>query len=366
MTGIVVVTKSPDVEGNLLWLEMGRSLTEFCLVVPFEARYVSEDLLKHGFVTSLKTVPTKRLSRQFRYTYGLQSLLKEHSPSLVHVVAEPWALDVTQSIHAGFATIVHSAENRYSKESFVADAIRFGLAARNLRRAAGGVAWNSTALEAMRVAGLRIEGPSCISPSTTRLRLKPVKSVSLDRKPLSVLFVGRLEPDKSVETLIRAIDGYADQIQLSVVGDGSLRGELEQLSASLSNPASFLGYCDAQRVRELMRASDVLVLPSVDLGVVCEQFGLVLLEAMAEGTAIVASNACSIPEVVGNAGILCPPGDVEALRGALLRLAQDRELLAVWSSRAADRYQRWSPATLSESIVRLWRECLVRDQREGK
>lgn len=105
--------------------------------------------------------------------------------------------------------------------------------------------------------------------------------------------------------------------------------------------------------------SDVLVLPSRDEGYVCEQFGLVLVEAMAEGTGIVASDVCSIPEVVKGYAELVPPDSAEALAAVLSRLATDDDELARLSRISADRYESYSPYALSEIAKSLWMRVLL-------
>jgi glycosyltransferase involved in cell wall biosynthesis len=94
-------------------------------------------------------------------------------------------------------------------------------------------------------------------------------------------------------------------------------------SLGIADAVDFLGYVDDPADVELPRlyaAADVFVLPSLREG-----FGFVLLEAMASGLPIVASNASAIPEVVGDAGILVPAQDAGALAKALARLIADPE-----------------------------------------
>jgi glycosyltransferase involved in cell wall biosynthesis len=148
------------------------------------------------------------------------------------------------------------------------------------------------------------------------------------RSPNSVqiLFVGGHEARKGVDTLIHAVAHLLKEglsIHLVTVGDGpemrALRGLSEKLG--VSKDIEFLGYLpdpgDAVLPR-IYAESDLFVLPSRQEG-----FGFVLLEAMASGTPIIATNTSAIPEVVDGAGILCPPDDVEALMAAIRDLTKN-------------------------------------------
>ncbi len=137
--------------------------------------------------------------------------------------------------------------------------------------------------------------------------------------------VGLLKSRKGHEVLFRAVRGMRTRFPLMtvlVVGEGPLRTRLEALSRQLgiTEQIRFIGFRDD--VGRLMRAADVVVLPSLNEG-----FGYVLAEAMAQARPVVASRTSSIPEVVeeGRTGLLVPPGDAEALGDALIDLAGDPE-----------------------------------------
>jgi len=140
------------------------------------------------------------------------------------------------------------------------------------------------------------------------------------------LFVGKLERTKGIETLIAAFK-TSDILQnagyrLQIVGpDGNAS---EQVSDCLKTGASNidrLGFISEADLEQLYLTCRSFVFPSF-----AEGFGLVLLEAMARGAPVIAADATSLPEVVGEAGILVPPGDVDALRTAMERLALEDAL----------------------------------------
>lgn len=128
-----------------------------------------------------------------------------------------------------------------------------------------------------------------------------------------VLFIGRLDRQKGVETLLAAVEGLSDRIALRiigspVVGDGApLRLDQPGVTA--------LGWCDQDRIRRELDICDCVVVPSR-----WEGFGLVAVEAMRAGRAVIATRNGGLPEVVdeGRTGWLVPPEDPMALRHALL------------------------------------------------
>ncbi|MEX0745171.1 MAG: glycosyltransferase family 4 protein [Phycisphaeraceae bacterium] len=143
-----------------------------------------------------------------------------------------------------------------------------------------------------------------------------------------VLFVGRLAAVKGVAVLLEAmaeVVRQCPQAELTLVGDGADRGELERLAGELGVAAHvrFVGYRSPSEVRALLEASDLFVLPSFAEGV-----PVVLMEAMAAGVPVVATRVAGVSELVedGVAGRLVHPGDSEALTRAMAALLNDAAL----------------------------------------
>lgn len=141
------------------------------------------------------------------------------------------------------------------------------------------------------------------------------------RRPL-LGTIGRLEPQKGVDVLIRAL-ADVEEADLLVVGDGNERAGLEALARAVgvSDRVEWQGWSDTPR--SYLGALDVFVLPSRNEG-----FPLAVLEALLAGTAVVASDVGSVAEAIrdGETGILVPPEDPVALAGALRRLLADQTL----------------------------------------
>jgi glycosyltransferase involved in cell wall biosynthesis len=149
----------------------------------------------------------------------------------------------------------------------------------------------------------------------------PAVAREQQRRPL-VGSIGRLEPQKGVDVLIRAL-AYVEDATLLVVGDGSERERLEELArvVGVSERVDWHGWSETPR--NYLGALDVFVLPSRNEG-----FPLALLEALLAGTAVVASDVGSVAEAIqdGETGLLVPPDDHVALAGALRRLLADESL----------------------------------------
>ena len=143
-----------------------------------------------------------------------------------------------------------------------------------------------------------------------------------------LLFVGTLQPRKNLERLLRAFDRVAERVSgpltLALAGGvGWHEVRLQRALASLRTPdrVRVLGYVPDTDLAALMSGALALAFPSLHEG-----FGLPVLEAMACGTPVLASATSSLPEVVGDTGLLVDPLDVEAIAGGLERLVRDADL----------------------------------------
>jgi len=141
-------------------------------------------------------------------------------------------------------------------------------------------------------------------------------------------FAGRVCEEKGLWTLLDAMRALPDGFCLVIAGDGPLLPEVKQAAqeAGLKGRIHLAGLCPKDELWRLYAASDCLVLPSLTTPTWKEQFGGVLADAMAVGLPIVGSDSGAIPQVVGDAGIICPEGDATALAAAMSLLASDEKL----------------------------------------
>jgi len=210
----------------------------------------------------------------------------------------------------------------------------------SLRRAAGAYTCNLEAGRILRRRGLA--GELELLPLGVDVdRFHPV-----DRDPptgeLRVGYVGRLIPHKGVAVLVQAI-ARDPRLRAEVYGAGPTAHGLAELAGQLgvADRVVFHGHVDEDGMPEVYPHLDVLAVPSVPMAGWVEQFGRVVVEAQASGVPVVASASGALPDVVGDSGLLVPPGDPAALGAALVRLLDEPGLwsrLAEAGARGAGRY----------------------------
>jgi glycosyltransferase involved in cell wall biosynthesis len=152
--------------------------------------------------------------------------------------------------------------------------------------------------------------------------------------PKRLLVVTRMFERKGVQFLLKALEGLPDEFDVHVVGDGPYLETLKSLASTLGVRATFHGYMDndSAELRNLYETASIFAFTSES-----ENFPIVLLEAMAAGAAIVTTSGTGCAEVVGDAALLVPPRDADALRAALEKLSRDPELVRRLGSAARER-----------------------------
>lgn len=150
-------------------------------------------------------------------------------------------------------------------------------------------------------------------------------AVSIPNKTASgdgILYLGRLYPKKSVEYLIKAMDGL--DVRLTIVGDGPERSRLEQLAERLDVDVTFVGSVPPDRVDHYYRNAEVFVLPSTE----GEGMPNVVLEAMSWGLPVIATDSGGLRSMVdhGNTGYIVPMRDPDAISKYIQKLISNPEL----------------------------------------
>lgn len=165
----------------------------------------------------------------------------------------------------------------------------------------------------------------------TGVDTKRFQPASTEASP-AILFVGRLEDIKGTQFLIRAAAEVQRELpaaELVVIGDGSLRADLEKFAKQSLRCYRFLGARTSEEVREWMNRASVVCVPSIARPSGEEEgFGMVSAEAQAVAKPVVAFDSGAISEVVchGRTGFLAPERDWKTLAGYLMTLLQSDEL----------------------------------------
>jgi glycosyltransferase involved in cell wall biosynthesis len=180
-----------------------------------------------------------------------------------------------------------------------------------------------------------------------------------------VVSVGRLAGFKGFEYLIDAAS-HLDGAAVAIVGDGELRRELEQRAQASSARVTMIGSMSHDRVAGAMAAADVVVVPSVvDRAGRVDATTSTVLEAMASGTPLVATNVGGIPEIVKDEynGLLVPEKDPAALAAAIRRLQDDPELRARLARQAREfAVERLGWAAVAEALERTYETAISRSR----
>ncbi len=168
----------------------------------------------------------------------------------------------------------------------------------------------------------------------------------------------RLVPEKGVDMVMEAALDLPGVWRLHVAGDGPALPGLQQMSYDLGIAARthFDGPISSADMPTYLRNLDVLVLTSRTLPNWKEQFGRMLIEAMACGVPVVGSDSGEIPNVIGSAGLIVPEGDSDALRLTLLQLMQDDDLRRELSRRGRERVlEHYTQSQIAVETVDVYR-----------
>lgn len=172
-----------------------------------------------------------------------------------------------------------------------------------------------------------------------------------------LLYVGTLEPRKNLTTLLDAYGEVARRTDVPLLiggGKGWLYTPIfERLEAlGLRERVHFVGYIDEDELPLWYAAATAFVFPSI-----YEGFGMPPLEAMACGTPVVTSNTSSLPEVVGDAGIMVDPHDQAALAAALIEVIRNADLRAELRARGLQRAAQFTWRTTAERTLRAYADA---------
>ncbi|HEY6362431.1 MAG TPA: glycosyltransferase family 1 protein [Vicinamibacterales bacterium] len=183
-----------------------------------------------------------------------------------------------------------------------------------------------------------------------------------------IIFIGTLEPRKNIGALLDAYEALLRRRpglpRLVMAGRATedAAGWLQRIGAPpLAGHVTHLGYVPQNEREQFYARARLLVLPSLDEG-----FGLTALEAMSAGVPVVVSNRGSLPEVVGNAGTLVEPDDVQGLASAIERVAVDDRVALDHARAGLARAREFTWERAATALRRAYADALARRQaREG-
>ncbi len=190
----------------------------------------------------------------------------------------------------------------------------------------------------------------------------------IEKKQTTILFVGRLVEEKGIMDLY---EGYKKiqnskfktqnyNLNLKIVGDGYLKKKLrKKINRDRLNNFCSIEQKSYEEMPQVYRDSDVLVVPSKTTKTWEEQYGMVLIEAMASGLPIVAYDSGAISEVLGGVGLLVREGDVNELAKAIVQLIENKNLRIKLGKMGRERVEKeFDPKKTARKIGEIYRNIL--------
>lgn len=367
---VVVVSKTFVAESSQRMLEELAALpgVELTLITPPEWRSDDGRTLPFTpvFVRGYKVHPLPVVfnGRYHFYMYrGLSSVIRELRPDIVHIDEEPYnpagaqAQRVAQLVGAKSVFVVlqnlsrdypfpYSAMERYNYAR-TAHVIAVNAAAADVTRRKG----YTGPLSVFTVYGI---DPELYQPMPRR-EPRPAPDT------IVIGYLGRLTLYKGTGLLIEALASMPLRYRLRFIGSGPDEPALRQMveERELNDRVDFHPAVPSTSVPAALAEVDMLAVPSMTQPNWMEQFGRVLIEAMACGTPVVGSSSGEIPRVIGDSGIITPEGDVNALRAALLRLGDDPQLRAAYARAGRERVlAMFTNAAAARNIYQVYQRTL--------
>ena len=172
----------------------------------------------------------------------------------------------------------------------------------------------------------------------------------------TIAYVGRHEPRKGLEILLKSVESLPPNVTVWIMSDGP---QTEELRTKYTGEARlrWLGPVSDEEKISRIKGADVLCVPSLR----GESFGIVLLEAMAAGTPVVASDLPGYRNVAANGdeAFLVPPGEAESLARALTKVLEDQELAQGLTEAGTKRVAEFSMERLAEIYVEKYERAIA-------
>jgi glycosyltransferase involved in cell wall biosynthesis len=233
-----------------------------------------------------------------------------------------------------------------------------------LNQADAAIAGNEEAVAVWRAKGFTRPMPVIpqfgVDPEVFR-PVEPLARPAGGTTPFVVGYAGRLVAEKGVDLLLRALALLPGEVRAHVVGSGPERTRLGRLAAELGLTArvTWTPLVPSAEMPGVLAGFDCLVLPSRTRPNWKEQFGRVLIEAMACGVPVVGSNSGELPKVIGDAGCLFPEGDAPALAEQVRQLWQQPERRGTLAARGRERVlARYTQRRVAEATVAVYHSLL--------
>jgi glycosyltransferase involved in cell wall biosynthesis len=308
----------------------------------------------------------------FFFHRQLRQVISAWAPDIIHLTEEPWSLVTRQCLgyQRRFApqagVVVESWQN--IRKNFPSPFNQ--IEQHTLRQADHLVAGSEEIREVLRSkgAGSNISVvPLATSPERFFRQENPALKEELAPGLPLIGYIGRIVTQKGLHHLLYALPQVNTPCRLLLLGDGPQRQELIALSQQLgiTERVRFITQVPYDQVPMYISQLDALVLPSLTTPTWKEQFGRVLIEAMACQVPVIGSDSGEIPVVIGNAGLVYPEGDSAMLAAAIDALLSDpakRSALAQAGYERVHAHYTW--ARITEQTIQVYEQACAHKRRK--
>jgi glycosyltransferase involved in cell wall biosynthesis len=297
------------------------------------------------------------------YYPRLSRIMREVRPEIVHIDEEPYNFATFQAMRLssryGARALFFAFQNLY--RVYPPPFRQFEQY--NYAHAATAIAGNQDAADVLRRKGYRgtlhVIRQFGIDPDIYKRR-KPRPNRSSD-SPFTIGYVGRLVEQKGLPTLIDALASLPVNCRAVFIGYGPMKSVLEEQAArlGLADRIVFKGAVPTHQIPNEMQDIDVLALPSLSRPNWTEQFGRVLIEAMACETPVIGSSSGEIPLVIGDAGLIFQEGNVQELSACIRKLLDDTSLYMDLAQRGRQRVlEHYTQARIAQQTYEVYRSMI--------
>ncbi|MEZ4520393.1 MAG: glycosyltransferase family 4 protein [Thermomicrobiales bacterium] len=343
---------------------------ELCLVVPpyWRENRVGDQPLQEMFTEGYElAVEPMRFNGHHHVHYypGLGRRMRAFKPDIVHIDEEPYNFVTAHATRLarrnGAKTVFFAWQNLY--RWYPPPFRLFELY--NYWTASAAIVGNRDAGRVLRKK--RYRGPISLIPQfgvDPEIFHPPSDRRSSMDGPV-IGYIGRVVEEKGVDLLIDALAQIQPRPTLRIIGGGDQRVELEMRAERLGirDRVRFEGAMPPERVPDVLRQLDILVLPSRTRPNWKEQFGRILVEAMSCEVAVVGSDSGEIPSVIGDAGLIFNEDDSRSLAEALKVLVESQERLREMQQAGRHRVlERFTQEQVANQTWQLYRKILGIDE----
>jgi glycosyltransferase involved in cell wall biosynthesis len=299
----------------------------------------------------------------FYYYPQLKKIMREVRPEILHIDEEPYNFATFQAMrlaqHKRIPALFVAWQNIYRDYPPPFHQMeRY-----NYRQSKLALAGNLDVAEVLKQKGfnstIRIL-PLSVDPDIyRRTTFRPLRAPDA---PFTIGYVGRLVEPKGLTLIVEALTDLPDFCRVVFIGHGPMKGELEELAKRLNvvKRVIFKEAIPPQDVPLEMQKMDVFVLPSVTRPNWKEQFGRVLIEAMACETPVIGSSSGEIPRVIDSAGLIFTEGNAQELSWCIQKLLDDPELYAQLATRGRQRVlEQYTQERIASQIYEAYQEMMV-------